>query len=73
MYQIRHSTKRGGSGIITVPTNERLQAELLKLYKQRLKATAEKDGVVIGEVCKHDDCIFDNPRQKWTWYLDTEA
>ena len=65
MYKIRHSNKRGGSGIITVPTNERAKTELLKLFKQRLTARIEKNGIVIGEVYKID--------ARWNWYLDTDA
>ena len=73
MYQISYMTKRGGGCLNNVPTNEAAQVEILKLFKRRIEAKVKKDGVIIGEVIRHDLGIFDNPRQRWTWYIDTEA
>ena len=65
-YTIRYETKRGGSGMNTVPTNEDAKRELLKLHKQRLTARVETDAKeVIGESYKSEG--------KWVWYIDTEA
>jgi len=65
MYQIKHKTKRGGGCVHTLPTNNAVMEQIIKLFKQRLDARAEKDGIVIGEVYKING--------KWNWYLDTQA
>lgn len=64
-YEVRYATKRGGSGMTIVSTNEAAKEILLKLFKQRLKARVEKNKIIVGEVCKIDT--------RWTWYIDIQA
>ena len=64
-YEVRYATKRGGSGMTIVSTNEAAKEIILKLFKQRLKARVEKNKIIVGEVCKTDT--------GWTWYIDIQA
>jgi len=65
MYIIRYATKNGGSGMATVKTNQAATKELLKLFKNRLKARVEINNTIIGEVYKQGN--------RWNWYIDIDA
>lgn len=64
-YKIKYMTKRGGGMVVILPSIEMVKDKLMRLFKSRTAAKAEKDNTTIGECYKSDD--------RWNWYIDMDA
>jgi len=66
-YAITYRTKLGRSVIITTYDFDAVKKKTLSLFKQKLRATIHRDGVVIGKVFKDE-----TQRVGFNWELNHE-